>query len=520
MQSNENFNSNVQPSVMAGWPFWRRFLLLFSLSCIVIGSTAIGYWNIAWEQEKKAIVAEHSVRLERARGAAASRLELVVSDLLVLSKSDNLVRYLREGGSRTAWTYLAKDFVNLSRQKRIYDRIRFVDIDGRERIRVVFNDGAPSISPTSILEERIDLPYVDEALGLESEGVLVSPVDLALEGGVLEVPHKPILRIASPAYDGAGYKRGLLVINYLASDILDHFRPLLSYSGSEGMLLNEDGFWLLANNHSLEWGGVRSGGDSFARANPYVWREILKGEDGFVDHDSGLWVFQTVRPLLRILSELERTRSRQASLEEKRAMMGYHWKSVIHVPAAELGVRRQITGRPIFLVSLILLFIVGIACWVVARSSFMRRWHAHVVHEQKVWLETLVGAMPDAVFLKDGMGSWLVVNRTGLAIFGLEGREYRGMTEAELASRYPDKREALLACTVSDDLAWQKREISRGEEIIPTSDGDARIFDVYKVPLFDESGNRQSLVVVGRDVTEQRLLLDEMHRLSRLNEPG
>jgi PAS domain S-box-containing protein len=511
-------NEENQPSVMASWPFWRRFFLLFSFALVIIASTAVGYWNIAWEQEKRDIVADHSAKLERARGAAASRLEMVISDLLVLGKSDNLVRYLREANSRTSWTYLAKDFVTLSRQKRIYDRIRFIDDQGREKIRVVFNDGAPSISPLSTLEEKIDLPYVSEALRLDSDGIFISPIDLAIEDGALLVPHRPVLRISTPAYDGAGYKRGLLAINYLASDILDAFRPLLSGPGGEGMLFNEDGFWLLARNPSLEWGFARSGGDSFARSNSAVWREIIKGEDGFVVHESGLWVYQTVRPLLRVLSELERTRSRPTSHEERLAMNGYHWKAVVHVSPAELSVKRHQVGLPILYVGVALALLAGAVCWAAARASFMRLWHAQVIHEQKIWLETLVEAMPDAVYLKDGFGRWLVVNRTGLAIFGLEGQEYRGMTEAELASLHPEKREALLACTVSDDEAWRGKVISRGEEIIPTPDGDARIFDVYKVPLFDDSDNRQSLVVVGRDVTEQRLLLDEMHRLSRLNE--
>ncbi len=511
-------NEDNQPSVLTSGQFWRRFFALFFLAMVIIGFGAFGYWNMAWEQEKKEIVADHSAKLERARGAAASRLEMVVSDLLVLSKSDNLARYLREAGSRASWTYLAKDFVNLARQKRIYDRIRFIDDQGREKIRVVFNDGSPSISPSSSLEERITLPYVQEALKLDSEGVFVSPIDLAFEEGAFTQPYKPVLRIASPISDGTGYRRGVLAINYLAADILDAFRPLVQGIGSEGMLLNDDGFWLMAKNPGIEWGFTRSGGDSFARTYPHVWKEIIKGEDGFVDDSQGLWIYQTVRPLLRVLNELERTRTRPTSAEEKRAMMGYHWKAVVYVSPAELSGKKNEIGRQIISVSVVLLLVVGLACSVAARASFMRRWHANIVHEQKIWLETLVEAMPDAVYLKDGFGRWLVVNRTGLALFGLEGQEYRGMTEAELASLHPDKREALLACTVSDDAAWRCGDISRGEEIIPTPDGDARIFDVYKVPLFDESGNRQSLVVVGRDVTEQRLLIDEMHRLSRLNE--
>lgn len=51
------------------------------------------------------------------------------------------------------------------------------------------------------------------------------------------------------------------------------------------------------------------------------------------------------------------------------------------------------------------------------------------LRSQQYWLETLLDAMPDFVCFKDGSGRWLVANRFGLQMFGLEEVDYRGRSD-------------------------------------------------------------------------------------------
>ena len=118
-------------------------------------------------------------------------------------------------------------------------------------------------------------------------------------------------------------------------------------------------------------------------------------------------------------------------------------------------------------------------------------------------LRNLINAMPDIVCFKDAEGRWLVANDFDIALFGLEGVEYIGKTDAELAEYSPFYRQAFLACKDSDRLAWLQGTLLRCDEEIPRPDGSSKTFDVIKVPTYDDQGRPAGLIVVGRDVSER-----------------
>jgi PAS domain S-box-containing protein len=124
--------------------------------------------------------------------------------------------------------------------------------------------------------------------------------------------------------------------------------------------------------------------------------------------------------------------------------------------------------------------------------------------ESEERLRTLINATPDIVCFKDGEGRWLEANPADLELFRLQGVDYRGKKDSELAEFSPFYREAFLACEQSDEIAWLAGGVSRGEEVVPVPDGGSRVYDVIKAPLFHESGQRKGLIVIGRDVTERK----------------
>jgi two-component system cell cycle sensor histidine kinase/response regulator CckA len=146
----------------------------------------------------------------------------------------------------------------------------------------------------------------------------------------------------------------------------------------------------------------------------------------------------------------------------------------------------------------------------VARDISERMRAQQELAESETRLRTLINAMPDIVCFKDGDGRWQEANTFDLSLFQLEGVPYRGKTDRELAPFSPFYSEAFLACEVSDEVAWRAGGMSRGEEIIPCPDGSNKVFDIIKVPTFDEQGARKGLVVVGRDVTERRRAVEDL----------
>ncbi len=132
---------------------------------------------------------------------------------------------------------------------------------------------------------------------------------------------------------------------------------------------------------------------------------------------------------------------------------------------------------------------------------------------REVQLRSLLDATPDIIWLKDGAGRWLETSRSGLALFQLEGTDYRGRSDRDLAdSAIPLYRDAFLACEESDEEAWRAGGSTRIEENIPLPDGTRRIFDIIKSPVFDEQGERRFLVVFGRDITRIKQVEEDLIR--------
>lgn len=131
------------------------------------------------------------------------------------------------------------------------------------------------------------------------------------------------------------------------------------------------------------------------------------------------------------------------------------------------------------------------------RYAISRASLEHNLAETGTRLRTLINAMPDIVCFKDGEGRWLEANDFDLELFQLEGVDYRGKTDSELAAFQDFYRQSFLECESSDEEAWRAGRMVRGEETIPRPDGTALVFDIIKVPLFNPDGSRKGLVVVG-----------------------
>ncbi|WP_207634104.1 PAS domain-containing sensor histidine kinase [Halalkalibacter urbisdiaboli] len=128
-----------------------------------------------------------------------------------------------------------------------------------------------------------------------------------------------------------------------------------------------------------------------------------------------------------------------------------------------------------------------------------------LLKQEKEKLSTLINSMVDFVNFKDGDGRWIEANNFGLKLFQLEGVDYRGKKDSELAEYTDFYREALIYCETSDEETWMNGKITYCEEVIPLPNGEEKTFDTIKTPLFYENGERKGLVVIGRDITEKKL---------------
>ncbi|MCD6588021.1 MAG: PAS domain S-box protein, partial [Candidatus Fermentibacteraceae bacterium] len=135
------------------------------------------------------------------------------------------------------------------------------------------------------------------------------------------------------------------------------------------------------------------------------------------------------------------------------------------------------------------------------------------LRESEERLRALLNAMPDIVCFKDGQGRWLEANESDIRLFQLDGVDFRGKKDSELAEFTPFYSDAFNTCEETDEHAWEAGCITRSEEVIPRPDDSPVVLDVIKVPTFYADGQRKGLVVVGRDITLRKNAEAERERL-------
>ncbi|MBN2663948.1 MAG: response regulator [Bacteroidales bacterium] len=137
-------------------------------------------------------------------------------------------------------------------------------------------------------------------------------------------------------------------------------------------------------------------------------------------------------------------------------------------------------------------------------------------------LYTFINSIPDIICYKDAEGRWLLANEADLELFCLSDVNYVGKTDAELAP-YTNEiyKEAFINCMRTDEIAWQNAVLTKEIERIPTVNGNVKVYDVIKIPLFNPDKTRKALAVIGRDITNldeiQKSLIDAKEKAEESN---
>jgi len=181
-------------------------------------------------------------------------------------------------------------FRSFSQLKRSYMQIRYIDKDGLERVRVDFDGKNTRIIPKKELQKKSHRGYFKETIKLADGEIYISPYDLNIERGEVEIPFNPVIRYGTPIYRD-GQPLGMIVFNVLAGDLFFLHSSLEKFDTLEEiMFVNQDGYYFHNPDKEKEWGMV----ESLKRSNQNVFNDfsavakmVLSGEDVVAPLDSG-----------------------------------------------------------------------------------------------------------------------------------------------------------------------------------------------------------------------------------------
>lgn len=458
---------------------------------------------IEHQHDRELIAANEGVQIELARKSLVRDFEQILPDIKVLANDRHVQQFIVRP-DEAARRLMIEEFKSFALQKRLYRIIRYLDRSGREVARVDYRGGVVEVTSEDQLQDKADRYYFSETLGLGTGELYISPIDLNVEQGKVEVPYAPTMRFAMPVYDDEGSHQGVLVLNYNAELMLRHFDDMLTGSAGHVALLNEAGHWIRSHRREREWGFMFGREHTFARAHPEAWQAIISNDKGQVLDEDGLFTYATVYPLKLIGGYSEH------EVEDKH--VGHHhidpesfrWKIVSDVPLSVLnrGLERNLFGAP-GIAWLVLTLLGTVACWRAAMARVERR----ALRSQADLHAKLYEATTDGVIITDPDANMVSVNEAFTEITGYERGEALGKNPHILSSGKHDREfYRNLWSTVAREGSWE------GEVVNRRKDGGIYIEWLRISAITDEEGWVTNYIGIFSDITSRKLSEEELLR--------
>ena len=282
---------------------------------------------------RESLEVAEALRLTAGARSLTGDIGMIAGDIRLIASLPSLARALDKNDPPSLADFTA-DLVALSASLRVYDQLRWIDESGMERVRVDYVQNQPFVVPLERLQNKAQRYFFIDTMKLAPGEIYVSPLDLNIEQDRVGTPIKPTLRLGMAVVDQAGRRRGIVMVNYFGSHLLDKFSDLTEAreGGTRVNLLNRDGYWLIAPQAADEWGFMFGRKDNFGTRFPNAWKRISAGERGQFEDGDGLWSFITVHPLTAGMVSAVDSPLADSAGSAAIAADQYVWKVVSRIP--------------------------------------------------------------------------------------------------------------------------------------------------------------------------------------------
>ena len=119
-------------------------------------------------------------------------------------------------------------------------------------------------------------------------------------------------------------------------------------------------------------------------------------------------------------------------------------------------------------------------------------------------LLTLINQTPDIIIFKDYKGRWVLANEIAIKLYGLENVSFYNKTDSDLINITTKFISEFENNIKTDKLAWEKASMISFDEIFYSIDGKEKVFEVIKLPIYNDDGTKKALLTFGRNITKRR----------------
>ncbi len=209
------------------------------------------------ETHSKLVAADLQSHVRGARGDIAGFRSAVALNGLIRARQAGGIDPV-DGLSETTWRErFATRLLAELEAKPAYAQFRVIGIEngGREILRV--DRSGPNrtirLAPDSELQQKGDQTYFSDTIRKPANEIYVSAIDLNQENNVVETPHVPTLRVATPLTGSDGKPFGIVVINIDMRPAFDRLRASARLGGKI-YAVNKRGDYLIHPDPAREFG--------------------------------------------------------------------------------------------------------------------------------------------------------------------------------------------------------------------------------------------------------------------------
>ncbi len=136
---------------------------------------------------------------------------------------------------------LTNIYSSFLKRRKVYSSVRIIDSLGFERFRMDYNGIAVTKTSDKDLQLKGDRYYFNEIMNIKAEDIYFSRLDFNYEGGKLQIPYEPVLRIAKLFPDEKENGIAFIILNYRGNDVINLIDEISSYSFGKTFLQNNEG---------------------------------------------------------------------------------------------------------------------------------------------------------------------------------------------------------------------------------------------------------------------------------------
>ncbi len=488
---------------------WHFLLFLVPVSLVLIIGISLHY-SFHIKANLKTLEKTDLLNVRLAQLTVNNVLQDIISDIKYLQEHNQL----RNGFINTprAKKLLEQDFLSFIKNRKIYDQIRYLNLNGKEIVRINYQNGQPVVVPEEELQTKDSRYYVANTLALEKDDIYWSPFDLNVENHKIETPYKPTIRIGTPVYSTYGRRTGVLILNFDGKKLINEFRRATANIADHIMLINESGYWLIHPQSKNEWGFMFSNSQTFASEHPDIWKIINSNQRITQEYiDQSLLTYATIFFNSVGSYNPHITKEKQSvdkpSLTQKK---GY-WKIIAFAPPSLLNQSSAEFFQRNALFYGIIFLLIAIGAFLLARLQiFNQKSEAQGEYERS--FRNILESMELIAITLDKKGRIIFCNHSFIHLSGYSTTE---IINSDWFNFFVDKDER--AARRNNFLqAFQTNIIEHhGEGEVTIKDGSKRLLEWNSTFSYDSLKSPISITFIGTDITEKKYTENELRKASQ-----